>query len=470
MRLAEKVANDLSSSSDPKKQQQGYTLYRQYQSTRDDMTTYSSNQEKFQNAVDQEIAKKDEYKILYNPKTGGTYTIDEMSKDFPTVILETPQGEQRTITPNEYAQMYRGGQINAPNKLQLMGQSYAHIGDKGYKIKDIMYGKEEMEMSANDRNTYHNERGALVQKLYGKSGEQDELQRKVGNTIIGKMGMTPDGLTGKQLHYDVSTKGKTNEVQRETGIELISHILIPGNHEQIYYIDKSTGKETPLSEEDKRALLDMTYADAITTNMGAVDYTQVGPNGVPVMKIKMQKSKDSEKDDQQSGVDITSLLKKGEIYIDYNVNTQDPVLSQLPQRTEVFKYDKLFKGQEVKSDQFDENTGFKYIIKPDPTTKGPDGRIGNVKIQYQSWAIDDKTGLPLYEKDGVTHIWAPAQNRSVNLMKGRDAKSPDELVGELYGFINSEFTKRINYRQAYLDNQQPKQGYMTVGEFYKKYK
>lgn len=439
LQLNAKMGEDIAGSNDLSRRSLGINILRQYKDMKKEMETFNANETQYNTIVTDELRKN--YPHLINPQTGIQYTINDMAPDFPELHLVDENGNKRTLSPSEYAKIYRDGNLKSPISFyNNMGRvPYIEMGD-GHKY--MMQGMSLNGRSPQDLREINQWSDHITRKYHKINTAFDEAGKKAAANL---QSFNKDGLSTGEVVYDISGTGKDiNQSQKATGVDIYQRIILPSNSSRVYTTSGNM-EATDLPDEEKQALQNGNYIDFIRNNIGSISYVPVGPNGVPAIRINMQTHKsDSDKEELVGGVSIGDLKKHEKIYFDISEHSIDPILTKFPKR-ETYRYQSLLQGQGIDSDELEKSHGFEYHVIPDMNTRDVNGQVQRVVVETKSWKFDDNGRLV---RDGNGNpIWTDIQKHSINL---KDV-NPDELMNTVdQWMITSSSTAydKLKYSQS----------------------
>lgn len=356
------------------------------------------------------ISQRDKFNPIINVKSDGTYdivTADDAAKDFRAAKVFDRNNVERMLSPKEIAAAYLSGDFNAGAKqIKIGGIDYTFVS----RPNSLYYPAQDPLSPFSGIDTDPIDRVALnlnaIEAKYGTSETQKKLRKELNTQVVANMPeyQSETGKYGSEMHYNLN-KNKTRSGNPEYGVRLLTEASNPDNRLNIYI---ASGPE-----EEFEASKDSDVNDAIIKMMkqgdgkvedyiSGVDLITIGHTGKPMLRLILNPAG---ADKTIGKVKLESLQKK-EIMIEINPNASGPTLSSIRYGTQQYVYDRLLRGESMKSDEVLEAAGFHYEIVPDdirhPTS---------AHVEIQRTVFDEKTGkdikMPVMEEDFLFNRTSP---------------------------------------------------------------
>lgn len=468
---------------------------------------YKKNIEKFVNSGNNKKDFKPVLKSTIDPKTGkeiyDVITAKDIADDFKKlgvydVTAVDKEGNVVSFSNEQLANFFLQNDISfALNK----GTTYDFkIGDMAYNLNSI--GK--IKYDKGDWYSIGGNRGEMMKVLldaignpatdivsanliggidpkgygligkYGQPKEIKTLLDKINEEVIRKIPGYSTGLSGSVMTYDISGEGKEiDPTQKATGIKLAQEGFVPNNFDKIYTVDDTNKMDEQLDKDTKAALISHTSWETNSDLFESVKYHRRGPNGKAAIELVFSPTKEGDskrKIGSATYADLKTLGGVGKIYIDIAPGAKGDLINSLPEQKSSYRYGQLLYSTDnpITQDGFEENSGFRYLIKPDPNSKDATGRYTKAYIISSKWElnddgtvkVDDK-GNPVFEKNITSEV---------NLMVGNNPKSPDNIEQDVNNWMTTFLNRRFILRKANEQNSAPAGTLIDLNERLKQYK
>ena len=356
--------------------------------------------------------------IQADPKTYGTITIDrngkkdliqvdDLAKDMPTLELipYDHNNKDLKLSKKDLARLFMNGKLSTTNQGEIF------IGDVKYGISKT--NDDNGSFSATKTyNTIYKE----LAKKYGQSADFAALMNKANNAVIPNLPFyqSQTGKLGTVWHYDLDDVKKDPQ-----SFVLMLEALLPNNQTNMYTIDVD-GKSKVINDMKTRNAITMALnnREDLKKYVKGFDYSTQGINGRPTITFNIGALKSNDKE-EVGGKKLTDLNTE-RIAIEISPDAKGTYLNNLPQNTGMYIYDKLLRGESIKSDDMVNSFGINYSIVPNNSTN-PTGGIIEMKYILITPVKNPSTGIIELKKE-------PKTQREVFSFNGDNAKTPDEVV------------------------------------------
>ena len=410
-----------------------------------EMATYSKAQEEYNSNIEK-FLKADttgKYTRLFKTGKNGEREIIT-SKDIPRSIFKVQQSNLSNGLSDlpTYVEMYNDD-TNKVEKVKtddlidgIFNNKYVKV-NRGlattFKFNGAHYklGDQGEKYINSIENGLKNYLGGNIDAVLKK---KKELESKVFSSIPSLYAST------SAIEYDLSgkTKEEVNEEQRATGLGLLGEVIQPNNNKGVAYDSDGKKLDSALTNLQNRD-----YFTANVNNIGKVIVHQRGPRGVPSLEILPTPGTKNE----------PNPLGAKPIFIDMSESAKGNLISQIPQLKTTYTYDNVLKGEELKFNDFDVNTGAAYSIIPIKSSKNEMGNCTRASVFVKYWETKED-GTLMLDDNGNPKL--KEEQREVSLMEGPRAISIDDLKRQL----DSWQMATLEQRAILLANQKnlPKKG------------
>jgi hypothetical protein len=356
--------------------------------------------------------------IQADPKTYGTITIDrngkkdliqvdDLAKDMPTLELIPYDHDNKDLklSKKDVARLFMNGKLSTTNQGEIF------VGDVKYGVSKT--NNDDGSFSATRTyNTIYKE----IAKKYGESADFAALMNKANNAVIPNLPFyqSQTGKLGTVWHYDLDDVKKDPQ-----SFVLMEEALLPNNQTNMYTIDVD-GKSKVIDDMKTRNAITMALnnREDLKKYVKGFDYSTQGINGRPTITFNIGALKSNDKE-EVGGKKLTDLNTE-RIAIEISPDAKGTYLNNLPQNTGMYIYDKLLRGESIKSDDMVNSFGINYSIVPNNSTN-PTGGVIEMKYILTTPVKNPSTGIIELKKE-------PKTQREVFSFNGDNAKTPDEVV------------------------------------------
>lgn len=293
------------------------------------------------------LAKTDKatYAPLLNDAGTGLAGTGDIAKHAPSFTI-SDKGITRTITPEQVADAYNRKTLYVQrNTLMLDGKTYTINAVNGEPNEDH-YIEHGVHTGLPADNAIH----GLINR-FGNYEDRDKLNSKLAENAASNLQFVKDktGKIGGSFLYSFG-----NEKAPGPGEKLIMETQLSSNTAQWYENgelltgDKLTSLQNALNSQAN------SYP-AIRKNVGQPQYSKVSEYGAPTTTFTINQHTD-DKGDIVSARTVTAVQSpdaKGEF------------ITSIPSNSGIYIYQKLLKGEGIKSDNSSNAMGFKYELQPD---------------------------------------------------------------------------------------------------------
>jgi hypothetical protein len=459
-------------SADPKKISAIQTIARNNKIVEKEMENYLNYDKLYKDNINKfltENNKKGQFNKILNSE-GVPYTTGEMSVDFPTVTAMGPDGKTIEFSQADLATMWQNGKTikDIPGIQKVNGKPVQRIADANGYLHTVYYNG--VKYSNGYGGNFDNLNVSLSSK-YGKPEETKKLLDRISQDVIQKIPGYSTGLSGSVMTYDLSGEGKEiDPTQKSTGVQLAQEALVPVNHDKIYTVGDDNKEGDQLSKEMKAALIDHTSWQTLTDLAESVSVHPYGPNGKRAIEIVFSPAVEKDKKTKIGNVAATDIKALGKVYIDISDDAKGDVINDLPQQKSSYRYGQLlYSSDPLTQDGFEENSGFRYKIMPDPQSKDVTGRHTRAHIISDMWVINDDGTVKV--KDDGSPVWYSEENgelvSSVDLMVGNNPKSPNDIERDINNWMNKNLSKRLILRKSNQQTSQAGEQVVKINELLK---
>lgn len=356
--------------------------------------------------------------IEADAKTYGTITVDrngkkdiiqldDLAKDMPTVELipYDRSNKDLKLSKKDLARLFMSGKLSTTNQGEIF-------------VGDVKYG---VSKTNNDGGMFsatqtYNAIYKDLAKKYGESKDFAALLEKANNAVIPNLPFyqSETGKLGTVWHYDLDDIKKDPQ-----SFAIMQEAFLPSNQSNMYTIG-SDGKAKVIDDMDTRNAINMALnnREDLKTYVKGFDYSTQGVNGNPTITFNIGALKSNDK--LEVGGKSLKDLNSEKIAIELSTNAKGPNINNLPQNTGMYIYDKLLRGESIKSDNMVNSFGINYSIVPNSNTS-PTGGVIEMKYILITPVKNPATGIIELKKEAKTQ-------REVFSFNGDNAKTPDEVV------------------------------------------
>jgi hypothetical protein len=297
-----------------------------------------------------------------------------------------------------------------------------------------------------------------VTKRFGNIEDMAGKYKRIQEAVVPDLShfKSQTGRLGHQTQYDIDETEKATSPVMGKGIA--QEILDPSNRDDFYI----NGQR--VTDPEKINIFNtLSKQGDINKWVGAVRHLTQGVTGKPTIQLQLRGTAltnnkgDFTKLFGQAVEDVNNMT----IDIPISDNARGEWLNRLPKATEFNVYDKLKRGETIRSDEFVNTSGFSYEILPDSRNNPT-----QVKVSIKRKGVNPKTGQ--VEDLKPIEQWVP--------LVGDGAKSPDEVMRKVNDLLfqhigtnqtNSALYNRnmqssgqtLTYAQVLEQRQKRKEGY-----------
>lgn len=392
---------------------------------------YMQNEKKSQELIEKNILpdKTFEKLIVTDGKKKRLVTIKDIAKDMPSLKLQDKNGTILNLSNEDVARMYVTGKFEyLPTYNENNPYSTAKINGNSYDIVMITDSKGHAVI---DHAEFRR-----IQNKYGTSEEFSKLYNAANNKIVPDLLMYRNKSGQQGTLWTLYFMPNKTMGEGDKAAAILDQALNMANSD-IYNEDlKPTDSETMSSI---RALL---KSEKNMEEYIAAEYIPQGVGGKRTIRITFTKPINENEKSKIGSTSLSSLTGKS-----FNIVIKDgattPALDNLPYNAGYQIYNDITRGKMVRSDKIMEAAGFSFTIIPNVLAseggvdESPSYVDVNLKYNVRMNYIDQETGQ-------LTTKLTPVENKFRFDLIGEKAKSPDEIVNEIY----------TKYYQNMLENKQ----------------
>jgi len=423
------------------------------------LAQFNANEEQFQKQQKAVLANKEFDKIsVPDGKEGKRFVEPEdVEHYFPDISGSDEQGILRHFSPKELADAYiHGKYVNHVDGVSVNGVDIHPyiVNGRNFYAENSEGNWYNPDQPFNDAmktiNTYL-PKGESI-SLYDKFGTSDQhsaLRSKASEQAVKGLISYNGGLIGPSVSYDI--QDDKNKSQQATGIQLAKESVDPRNAD-MYYTKDDHGKVQQITgDEEKRIIQGLKDKEDLTKVIGSIDYIPIGTNGKPAIAINFKPTSDVEVGSKKA----SDLAKKGPLFIDIAKTATGDLLNAFPKQNMVYTYQGILDGKKVDSPEMLNSLGYKYTVVPMDVSMGKASRC---RVSAQMEDYDPLTGETKYQTDNKTPKMIDITSPPINLLKGEQAHTPDEVMRMVNSSIDIYFKQRAAIQKAYADRKKAQGG------------
>lgn len=259
---------------------------------------------------------------------------------------------------------------------------------------------------------------------YGRSDKAAQTYSNITNSVVPNYLMF-QSMTGQQgsVFKLITTPNKTI-ADGDNAALVLSQVVNPANAD-IYDAQKQPEKDVKVMQAIRALLSDEKNMDEWVSAY----WIPQGVNGQKTVRVVFKKPLSDESKLTIAGVDMSVLANKSEFNFVVNDNASATAINALPSSTGMQVYDVLTRGEKVSIDPLLKKFGFNFEVVP--------SRTGNQVSDYVTVNLNYSTRVNEIDpntKQLVSKMVPNTTSKKINI-RGEDAKSPDEIVNELYSIF-----------------------------------